>query len=368
MTDTPSEDAGLREEISRLQAALDLHTSERNADKAISRQSATRMRLLEAMMETVPVGVVLADADGKILHGNSNVEEMLRHPVLYSGDTESYGEWISFHEDGTRVESHEYPLARIISDGETRSEIDVEYQRGDGTRFWLRIIGEPVLDAEGKRIGATVALIDIDEERQLKKAQEILIAELNHRVKNAFSVVKSIVSQSLRKLSVQDGLRQTIDSRLDAYAGAHAKLVGTTWDEAPVGDVARDILDPIGGGRIEIKGPVVTIPSRQALAFSMAFYELATNAVKYGALSVPDGRVTLTWNLTRTDARSVIEMRWKERGGPVPDQPTETGFGSFITGRALQMETGGRVTTTFPEEGYEWHLEMPAEEKEEKFT
>ena len=145
------------------------------------------------------------------------------------------------------------------------------------------------LDGEGERIGATVALIDIDEERRLREAQNILIAELNHRVKNAFSVVKSIVSQSLRKMSIQRGIRETIDQRLNAYATAHSKLVGTTWDRAAIGAVAADVLDPIGGGRITLKGPEVEVPSRQALSLSMAFYELATNAMKYGALSVPDG-------------------------------------------------------------------------------
>lgn len=356
-----SEQGKLDSELVRLQEALAKASAQRNTDAEVALQAAQRLHLLESVMETVPVGIVITDASGKIVHGNSRVQEMVRHPVLHSEDADSYGEWVSFHQDGRRVESHEYPLSKVIRDGANRAELDVHYQRGDGTRFWMRIIGEPVLNNADERIGATVALIDIDEERQLRAAQSILIAELNHRVKNAFSVVKSIVSQSLRKVSVQHGLRETIDRRLDAYAGAHAKLIGTAWDHAPIAAIAEGILNPIGGGRVHLDGPQVEVPSRQALAFSMAFYELATNAVKYGALSVPDGSVDLTWELLSESEHSFLEMKWIERGGPVPSEPEEKGFGSFITGRALQMETTGSVRSAYPVEGYEWHLRMPIE-------
>ncbi|WP_245764204.1 HWE histidine kinase domain-containing protein [Sulfitobacter marinus] len=335
-------------------AAKEAESAKKNSDS-----KSDRLIFLEAMMETVPVGVIMADANGQIIYGNSHVERMVRHPVIHSEDADNYQGWVSFHEDGRQVESHEYPLARVIRDGEAHSEIDVNYQRGDGTRFWMRIIGKPVVDANGARIGASVALIDIDEERRLREAQNILIAELNHRVKNAFSVVKSIVSQSLRKMSIQRGLRETIDQRLNAYALAHSKLVGTSWDRAEIGAVAADVLDPIGNGRIDLSGPKVEVPSRQALSFSMAFYELATNAMKYGALSVPEGRVNLSWEQSDTKEGSVIELHWNELGGPAAEKPSETGFGSFITGRALQMETGGEIITDFGPDGYKWHLRMP---------
>lgn len=346
-------------ELLHLQEELAANNPENAINSARARKESNRLTFLEAMMETVPVGVVMADGDGQIIYGNSHVEKMVRHPVFLSENADAYGEWISFHEDGRQVEAHEYPLARVIIDKEDHSEIDVNYQRGDGTFFWMRIICEPVLDGIGQRIGATVALIDIDEERRLRDAQNILIAELNHRVKNAFSVVKSIVSQSLRKMRVQIGLRETIDQRLNAYAVAHSKLVGTTWDRADIGAVAADVLDPIGGGRIIMTGPEVEIPSRQALAFSMAFYELATNAMKYGALSVPGGRVNLSWELTKAPDGSTFELHWIETGGPAAEKPAETGFGSVITGRAIQMETGGEIEASFDPDGYKWHLWMP---------
>lgn len=320
-----------------------------------------RIHHLEAVLETVPVGVVLADNEGRIFHGNSLVEELVRHPVLHSDDVDSYGEWVSFHEDGRRVESHEYPLSRVIRDGEERSEVDVHYQRGDGARFWLRIIGRPILGSEGQRIGASVALINIDRERQLQNGQQILIGELNHRVKNAFSVVKAIVNQSLRSLTVDETLRSTIDERLDAYARAHSKLIGTEWDKAPVGEVISDIVTRTAPGRIACEGPEVSLPSRQALALSMATYELSTNAIKYGSLSDPDGTVSVRWSVDETATPPQLRIEWLERGGPSPVTPTTKGFGAFIIDRAMTMETSGEVDLAYPGEGFEWRLTMPVQ-------
>jgi len=112
-------------EILRLQEELAAKNAETDARRVKARKTSHRMSFLEAMMETVPVGVVMADAEGRIIYGNSHVEKMVRHPVLHSEDADSYGEWVSYHEDGSRVASHEYPLARVLRDNETHSKIDV---------------------------------------------------------------------------------------------------------------------------------------------------------------------------------------------------------------------------------------------------
>ena len=356
---TDKNDAQLRQEILDLQNQIALMAADQERDNALASEAANKLNLVEAMLEIVPVGVVLTDPHGKIVMGNNAVEAMLRHPVLFSPDTKSYGEWVSFHPDGTRVQSHEYPVARVIDEGVDHAEIDVHYQRGDGTRLWVRIIGEPVHDKDGNRIGVGVALIDIDREHQLAGQQEVLIGELNHRVKNAFSVVKSIVSRSLRKEDIPDGVRQTIDDRLDAYASAHAKLVGSDWDHARLTSLVEDIVVRIAGDSLYYEGEDVSLPSRQALALSMALYELATNAVKYGALSQPSGKVDLTWRCVKNDDGGELFVDWKEHGGPEAVSPMEKGFGSFIIDRALAMEARGEVNMHYEQSGFEWHLKMP---------
>ena len=199
--------ADAQEEIARLRRELAVERAARSSNGETSlplnaEDTSNRTALLEAMLETVPVGVVLADANGQIVHGNSWVERTLRHPVRHSADTESYGEWVSFHADGRQVESHEYPLARVIKDGEDHAELDVHYQRGDGSLFWMRVICEPVRNANGETIGATVALVDIEDEMRLLEEKEILLGEVNHRVKNSLQLVGAILSLQAR--SAQD--------------------------------------------------------------------------------------------------------------------------------------------------------------------
>ena len=154
-------------------------TEQREAEAALA-ESAERLRII---VETVPVGLVMAELpSGRIIGGNNYVEAMLRHPVLPSPDINSYDEWISFHADGTRVRGTEYPLARMVLANEDNPSIEVQYQRGDGTRAWTRIVGRPVRDASGKFVGGVVALLDIDGERRAREALEEVNRHLEERV------------------------------------------------------------------------------------------------------------------------------------------------------------------------------------------
>ncbi|MCM8557582.1 HWE histidine kinase domain-containing protein [Sphingomicrobium sediminis] len=345
--------------------ALKASLEKSEADRAIElRSHRAKVSQLEAMLDIVPVGVVVTDAGGQIVHGNAHMERMVRHPIFMSEGVDEYGEWVSFHADGRQVASQEYPLARVIA-GEERAELDVHYQRGDGTKFWMKIIGSPILNDDGQRTGAVVACVDIDTEVQLREKQKILIAELNHRVKNAFSVTKAIVARSLRNAEVEAEITGTIDNRLAAYAAAHSKLIGNDWSRAPFEDVARDVLDPICGERIRYEGPLAQLQTRQAISFSMAFYELATNAVKYGSLSVEGGEVLLNWDKVHVDGREQLHIDWIERGGPQPSATKGKGFGSFVTSKALVAETGGAVQTSYEPEGFEWHFQLPLLSEEE---
>ena len=320
------------------------------------------LQSFRALAEAIPVGIALADANGHISYGNSALSQMVRHEIHHSKDTDSYGEWVAFHADGRKVESHEYPLARVLREELETSTLDVQYERGDGSRFWMRIIGEQVTDEAGTVTGAVVATVDIDAEKRLENEQRIMIAELNHRVKNAFTVSQSIVNRILRSVGSDPALIKNIDLRLKAYSAAHSKLVGLDWERVPLAELAHDILDPIASERCRINGPELVVPARTGLALSMAFYELATNAVKHGSLSQDSGQVDLSWTLTEDFAgEETWQIIWSESGGPPISRPQgEGGFGTFITGRAIMMETRGTVQTDWSADGFVWSLEMPA--------
>lgn len=355
--DSQLEIDALRQRVAELEAE--------NAAQALRLKTKRAMlRNFEAMVETAPVGILVADKCGRITFGNHLVEEMLRHPIHFSENVSDYRAWTAYHADGTSVAPEEYPLARILA-GEDYSELDVLYHRGDDTKFWMRIIGRPIYDADDQRIGAAVAVIDIDRERKLQETQRLLIRELNHRVKNAFSVVKSIVNQSLRYSTVEEHVRRTLDHRLDAYASAHGRLMDTKWQSGEFRDIVADIVDRVAAGRVQYSGPDYEVGSAEALAFSMAFYELATNAVKYGALSVPEGRVDITWTTCVIDDTPSFVVNWTELGGPPVVKSDRKGFGSFITNRAIALETGGSVEMDYKETGVTWTCIVPIEEDEQ---
>ncbi|WP_279350788.1 HWE histidine kinase domain-containing protein [Erythrobacter litoralis] len=305
----------------------------------------------------------MADRDGRILHGNSNIERMLGHPVRLSADADSYEEWVGYHEDGRRVASGDYPLAQVIRGKADHSQLDVDYEHGDGSRSWIRAIAEPIRDESGERVGAAVAVIDIDEERRLQDNQRLLIAELNHRVKNAFSVTQAIVNRSLRG-TVNPEFLERLDRRLSAYAQAHAGLLGKKIGRVSFDDILDEAIVPIDPRRLKTHGAEVDFSSPTGVAFAMTFYELTTNSRRHGALSDPAGTVSLTWNLKSEKDGQRLIVTWQESGGPHPKSlPEGNTFGAFITQRAIAAETRGTVEWGLEKDGLRWELDMPYTEQ-----
>ena len=142
-------------------------TARKQTERALAQERAR----LKAVFETVPVGILIADAaTGQIIDGNPQVERILRHPVLPSASIESYKEWVAFHPDGRQVEGHEYPLARAIMTGESSQGEEYRYHRGDGTFAWIRVAGAPIRDSKGAISGGVIAVVDIDKEKRAEEA------------------------------------------------------------------------------------------------------------------------------------------------------------------------------------------------------
>ncbi|SET01478.1 PAS domain S-box protein [Stigmatella erecta] len=160
---TEADVAFIREISSRTWEAIERAQAEQRL-----RESEARLRVI---LETVPVGIVIAEApSGRIIGGNRRSEEILRHPLPETPDIESYRNWESYHPDGRRVEGHEYPLSRIIHGGEGPCALEVLYMRGDRTQAWVRLMGAPIRDEQGTVTGAVVAILDIDHERRAELA------------------------------------------------------------------------------------------------------------------------------------------------------------------------------------------------------
>lgn len=255
---------------------------------------------LNTIVETVPVGLLMAEfPSGKILGGNKYVEHMLRHPVLYSRDVDSYSEWVSFHKDGTRVDGHEYPLAAMMLRGEESPSIDVHYQRGDGSKAWTRIMGRPVRDVRGMITGGVVALIDIDEQQRTQAALEeairikdLLLHEVNHRVKNSLHLVNSFLLLEALKLDEGEAPSAIMSARskVDLIARVHQLLYESGTHnrvdmKSAIEEIVTDLVISAGRSDVNLEFSFsgdLTIQIGQASPLVLVINEIVTNSLKHG--------------------------------------------------------------------------------------
>jgi PAS domain S-box-containing protein len=323
---------------------------------------AAERSLLRAVFDAAPVGIMVAEApSGRIIETNRRAGEMsllAEHPAP-GVDRPPRG--LAFHPDGRQVAESDYPLTRVLSGGEERPELEVLQARADGGRVWVRLAAAPVRDAAGAVVGGVVAALDIDRERRAIAALEVamerqraLIDELNHRVKNTLAVVQSLAHQTVRSALGLADFTARFGSRLQGLARAHDVLTRQAWEGATLADVAQAALGPwLSEGRIVLAGDAARLSPKQALALSMAFGELATNAARHGALSVPTGRVALTCRLASGDGAGErrILLDWVEQGGPPVQPPERRGLGSRLLGRPLAAELCGTLDLLFDPAG-----------------
>jgi two-component sensor histidine kinase len=227
-----------------------------------------------------------------------------------------------------------------------RREFEYRIHLPDGAARNIAAVSDMVVDANGRTTRIVGVLDDVTEQRAAERRQRMLINELNHRVKNTLATVQSIAAQTLRSAPDLCAARDSFEARLVALATAHDLLTLQNWHGARLADVAATAMAPFETAqrsRISRSGPAVWLTAQRALALSLALHELATNAAKYGALSTPEGRVTIRWRL----AGRALTLTWTEDGGPPVEPPTRVGFGTRLLHRGLAHELHGDVVVTF---------------------
>jgi PAS domain S-box-containing protein len=244
-----------------------------------------------------------------------------------------------------------------IARGERFVEDELEVIWTDGSHHWLLLRAdiEVVGPGEVRTIGVAM---DITERKRAEEHQRLLINELNHRVKNTLATVQSIASQSLRGANNTDDARSAMEDRLFALSRAHDVLTRENWEGARLLDIATQAMAPyssVRAGRIQISGPEVRLSPRTALALAMALQELATNAIKYGALSRDEGKVVISWR----HAGNRLRLIWEERGGPPVMPPNRRGFGTRLIERSLAQDLNGEARIDFAPGGVVCSVEAP---------
>jgi two-component system CheB/CheR fusion protein len=213
--------------------------------------------------------------------------------------------------------------------------------------------------------GVLVTFIDVTAMIAAEEQQRLLVAELNHRVRNMLQVVIGLANQTVQRSKDLEAFQQAFTGRMQSMSRAYDLLSRDSWLKVPMSDLIETQLAPFApeGRRYSIDGAPVVLGANAALALGMVFYELATNATKYGALSVPHGHVNISWKIQPGDGEAGRELviRWVERGGPRVDKPVRPGFGSQLVQQQLRYEFNGKVDMDFAEDGLHTTLSLPAE-------
>lgn len=200
---------------------------------------------------------------------------------------------------------------------------------------------------------------EIEARRKTEEHQALLLAELNHRVKNTLAVVLAIAQQTMKHSASAKAFNLAFQGRLQALARAHTVLTEGNWTTASLRTLIEEALAPhmaADSGRISIDGPDVIVPPKPALALSLVMHELATNALKYGALSSAAGQVKVSWRPCEPES---ICLQWQEEGGPSAGEPSGSGFGSKLIEINVRHELGGSIESEFSHTGFSCRMVLP---------
>ncbi len=258
--------------------------------------------------------------------------------------------------------------AAVQNSIDMQTDYDIEYRihTPDGEMRWLQIRGQTYYDVDGQPLSMAGVSIDVTDRKRGEEHRALLAEELNHRVKNSMATMQSIAHQTLNNATSLAEARTSLDARLLSLASAHDVLTRENWEGATLVEIAEKALQPFrqkDGQRFKIGGPPVRLTPRHALAFVMALHELATNAVKYGALSNGKGRVILNWDIIDDSKPDFLWVRWEEIGGPTVTPPQRKGFGSRMIERALAAELGGTAEIDYRPRGVICTVEAPLPSK-----
>jgi PAS domain S-box-containing protein len=325
--------------------------------KKVASELAFDRATLRAVFENAPVGLSLAAAPtGESILINEQMRRLTGRDFS-TGSMDRYLGAGAIHEDGNPYALDDYPQVQAIRHGIETHAAPFMIQRPDGTRLKTEVSSVPLRDANGSVTGAVSVVVDVHEREQALEQQEILTGELAHRMKNTMAMVQAIVHQSLRSATALDEARESVTERFEALARAQDLLTASNWQVSNLDTVVQAALAPVSDSeRIAIRGEPVEVGARAALSFTLVLHELATNAVKYGALSVPDGRVVVEWRQQKGASTERLVFTWSEQGGPPVTTPTRKGFGTRLID-SMGRSFGGRSELRYPPEGVRWLVE-----------
>jgi two-component sensor histidine kinase/PAS domain-containing protein len=339
----------------RLVTITDLSVQRRAEEIAIAE------RFARSILEQATEAILVLSSDARITHASGMAEQIATAPPV--------GRMFSdvFPLD-VQTTAHAGIVSRFARESldtalATKPFHGVEVKlrnRPMSSRFFLLSAG-PLLNDVKEPVGSVVTLTDITARKRAEDQQTMLVAELNHRVKNILAIVQSVAGQTVRASSSLASFSTSFSGRIKALALAHDVLTRTRWIGIGLNELLTAVLEPhrgADGGRVRLQGPPVLLPAQAVMPLSMAMHELATNASKYGALSVPQGTVSIDWTLDE-NAPSRVDITWIEQGGPRVQPPGASGFGTKLIDRVVGYDLDGKVNLSFEPAGLRAVLGFP---------
>jgi PAS domain S-box-containing protein len=310
---------------------------------AALRQNAERVLWLASVVESSDDAIITRNLDGIITSWNKSAErlfgytaeEVIGRPVLILFPPERRDE--------------ETAILDRIKRGERIDHYETIRQRKDGNLIDISLTVSPIKSAQGKIVGASKIARDVTERKRNDERIVMLAREDEHRIKNILATVQATVSRS--HADTADGLKRVIEGRIMALAKIHDLFVKSRWTGADLATIAAQELGPYRGedeARVRIDGPHVFLAPNTAQGIAVALHELATNAAKYGSLSVAKGQVEVTWSGT-PDGRLILH--WTESGGPRANKPTRQGFGTSVIEQMIRQQLKGETHFDWRTEG-----------------
>ena len=241
-----------------------------------------------------------------------------------------------------------------------RAEVAIE--DAPGAR-WHDLHIEPLRNDANEIVGLTCASVDVTERKEGEAHLRLLLRELTHRSKNLLAVIQAMARQTARHAGSVESFLNQFGARLQALAASHDLLVRESWYGASLSELVRSQLAAYidnDGGQVAIEGPAVALKPEAAQNLGLALHELAVNAAKFGALSVPNGRVSITWDRGENTDRSALALDWREDLGPKVKIRRKKGFGSMVIERNLARALDAEVNLDFDPDGLRCHIVIPA--------
>jgi two-component sensor histidine kinase len=325
----------------------ELALAERNAQLAL----AGRAALVGSYTYDVDRGVMEVSEGYAAIHG------------LPEGTTEtSYSEWRErvHPDDLCRAEG---PRDQAFADRWTEDNAEYRIVLSTGEVRWIERRGSISYGEDGRPQRVTGVNIDVTERKRVEEYQRVLVAELDHRVKNSLATISAVVSHTLKASSSMADFATALEGRVQSMARTHELLSASRWQGISVAELVRRELAPYATSvNAEINGPEVILRAEAAQAMAMVLHELVTNAAKYGALSTQIGYVSIHWEQQLNGhPHSLLVLEWRESGGPSVITPGKPGYGSRTICNVIPYELRGTVDLVFAPEGVRCRLELPAD-------